>query len=521
MIAGVAFVAAIFFRLRTFESKTTAESTTGNTAIASVTTSATNTTSQAIHDSTSSETDTMFIVENATSAPARSMTSGSTRDQRYNELLRAAPPPPVQLPIPPKPAVKQSLLQRVATAIGLGEEEKAATAPPPPAPRAPRPSAQQQPAARSGSNPSATTTAGAESKPATPVEEADPESDTRPPQLIGLEFMPNQVHDGETTQLAITAEDDKSGIRTISGVIANPAGATVNGFAAQWDRNSARFLAKIVVPKDAAEGNWHIKYLTMSDNASNSVQLAYGQGLSPNLATFRVTSSRSDAKGPDLKALWIDKRGMSAGEKNTIFVQAEDDKAGVQIVSGVFVSPSKTARLGFGCKLGGNGTWECTLNVPVCVDCGIWQLEQIQLQDKANNTTTVRVDNRLISGIQVDVSGDRCDGAPPVLTALSLNPTAVVNGQAGVINVAATIQDDTCGGATLSGLVTGPQGQRLNIHFDQSKDGQNFTGRINLDGAQARGKYIVAWIQALDKGQNLKAYSSNDPVVARVTFTIE
>jgi hypothetical protein len=458
------------------------------------------------------ETGTIVIAENATGAPTR-VSNKSARDQRYQELLRSAPPPGVQLPTPPKPAEKQSILQRVASAIGMGEEKKPATAPPPPAPR-PSTSQQQQRANQ-------TQTSGKESKPAAPVEETDAESDTRPPQLIAVDFMPKQVQDGETTVLAVVAQDDLSGIRTISGVIANPAGATVNGFAAQREGDTNRYVAKVVVPKDGAEGNWHIKYLTMSDNAANSVNLTYGQGLPPGPASFRVTSARSDSKGPELKQLWVDKRSMSAGEKNTVFVQAEDDKAGVKIVSGVFVSPTKSARIGFGCKAGGTGAWECNVNIPECVDCGIWQLEQVQMQDNANNTTTVRVDNQMVSAIQVAVSGDKCDSLAPVLTGLALEPTVVANGQPSVINVMATVQDDNCGGASLSGLVTGPSGQRLNIRFDPSKDGQNFTGKINLDGAQARGRYVVAWIQTLDKGQNLKPYSSNDPIVGRVTFMVE
>ena len=463
---------------------------------------------------------------NGTTTAAVDLSSGqpvgnraSSREQRYEELLRSAPPAPVQLPVPPKPAEEKTFLQKVASAIGFGDEKK----PEKPAPRAPvppRPQQQQQAQAQPARDPNQRPT-DKPNTPEQPVDERDPESDTRAPTLTGLEFMPIQVQDGESTTLAIMAQDDLSGVRTISGVIANPSGATVNGFAAQREGDTNRYVAKVVIPKDAAEGNWHIKYLTLADNASNSVNLAYGQGLHPGMATFRVISSRSDSRGPELKQLWLDKRAMQAGEKNTIFVQAEDDKAGVQLVSGVFVSPSKQARLGFGCRLGGTGAWECTLTVPECVDCGLWQLEQIQLQDKANNTTTVRGDNQMVQQIQVDISGDRCDGAAPVLTGLALSPLVVSNAEQSIITVTATVQDDNCGGATLSGLVTGPSGQRLNILFDPSRDGQNFTGRIEIKPHTAKGTYTVAWIQALDKGQNLRAYSANDPVVGRVTFRIE
>lgn len=463
------------------------------------------------------------IVEiDTTQVAASTPSNNSTRDQRYQELLRNAPPTSpsqVQIPTPPPGSgEKPTIMQRIAGALGLGSEKKTGT--PPAAPAPPRPSQQQASSQQQPQRPSQSEQPKS-NEPQKPVEERDPESDTVPPQLIGLQFNPPQVQDGETTVLTITAQDDLSGIRTISGVIANPTGATVSGFAAQLEPESQRYVARITVPKDAAEGNWHIKYLTMSDKASNQVNLAYGQNLQPAWATFRVTSSRSDSKGPELKALWIDKRSMAAGEKNTIFATVEDDKAGVQIVSGVFVSPAKQARLGFGCRAGSTGAWECTLNVPECVDCGVWQLEQIQMQDKANNTTTARVDNQLVHAIQVDVSGDRCDGAAPVLTGLALNPPVVSNQQPNVITVTASVQDDNCGGATLSGLATGPQGQRLNIIFEPSKDGQTFNGRIDVAQNQAKGTYTIAWIQALDKGQNLRAYSATDPVVARVNFRVE
>ena len=95
----------------------------------------------------------------------------------------------------------------------------------------------------------------------------------------------------------------------------------------------------------AAEGVWVVKYLTLADNAGNTVNLNSGTGALPPTASFRVVSSASDSTGPQLKAVWIERPAMRAGDKNTIFVQAEDDKAGVSLVSGVFVSPTKVARV--------------------------------------------------------------------------------------------------------------------------------------------------------------------------------
>jgi hypothetical protein len=310
----------------------------------------------------------------------------------------------------------------------------------------------------------------------------------------------------------------------VSGVITSPSGS-LQGFSCLREGESNRFIARIAVPKDAPQGTWAVKYLTLSDNASNSINLNQSQGTLPGSAMFRVTSSSSDETGPQLKGIYLEKQAMRAGDKNTVFVQAEDDKAGVSLVSGVFVSPAKAARIGFGCRASASGTWECPLTPPSCLDCGIWTLEQIQLQDKANNMATFRGDNQIVRGVVLDISGDHCDSSPPQVTMLTLNPTVVTNAQSSVITVQATMVDEGgCGASSLSAQAIPPGGvggQRRPVTFMPSQDGQTFIGRLEIPQFAAKGEWSIAWIQALDKGLNLRAYSSNDPVVARATFRVE
>ena len=73
--------------------------------------------------------------------------------------------------------------------------------------------------------------------------------------------------------LVIQAKDDLSGVRSISGTILAPSGA-VQGFACQREGSSDRFLARVVVPKDAAEGTWVVNYISLLDNASNANALS-------------------------------------------------------------------------------------------------------------------------------------------------------------------------------------------------------------------------------------------------------
>lgn len=354
------------------------------------------------------------------------------------------------------------------------------------------------------------------------AEPPDPSSDTLAPQLLGVVFEPVQVHDGEETTMFVTAMDDLSGVRNISGSISSPSGA-LQGFACTRMGDTNRWTTRIVVPKDAAEGVWRVNYLSMSDMASNSVHVGGNQGLLPPSASFRVVSSQSDSTGPTLRSISLARPAMKAGEKNTIFVQAEDDKSGVMLVSGVFQSPSNAARIGFGCR-SANGQWECEFSPPVCIDCGDWKLEQLQMQDKANNQTTVRVDNPMVAAIRIDIRGDQCDAGAPTLTSLVLDQTVVSNEGSTVITITANVQDDTCGVASMSGQAVGPPGgadRRLYVSFSPTTDPMIWSGKLRIEPLTAKGTWTLSGVQMLDKAHNLKVYSQGEGPLANATFRVQ
>jgi len=435
------------------------------------------------------------------------------REARYRELLQAPPPDSAVAPLndrattsqptTPPPTLADRPVKPIANGLGLNRSnppQAMAQQKRPPQPETPT---KEQPPGNTDPN-----------------ADRDEDSDVTPPRLLGVEFVPSQVQDGEQTTFSAVVTDDISGVKSVSGVIVGPSGAQ-QGFASQRDE-SGRFLSRITVPKEAAEGWWAVKYLTLSDNAGNNVNLMAGQGL-PATAGFRVSSPASDSKGPTLKAVWLEQASMSAGEKNMVLVQAEDDKSGVNLVSGVFISPSKSARIGFGCRLmSESGQWQCPVSPPTCVDCGSWQLEQIQLQDKANNMTTVRPDNPLVANVHLELYGKECDKTPPVITALSLDPQVVSNAEGGVVRVTATATDNQCGVASLSGVAMPQTASNTRYYFPfRPVEGDIYQGEIQIPKNAPSGVYVIGWIQALDKGHNLQSYSSNDPVIARVTFRVE
>jgi hypothetical protein len=517
---GVLFAVMVWLRLRSLDTADpvvqTASAATAATALEDGTTTA----------AASSEPYELVPVDatSATTGSSETTAQRSARERRYEELLRAAPPPSLTAqgataaaaPAPP-PSLIERVVAPIASALGINRAK-----PQPPGPSAP-PQPRQSPASQSASNESPHTSTAADS-PKRPQAEDDPETDVQPPQLLTAAFFPAQVQDGEETTLGVLVNDNLSGVRSVSGVITSPSGS-LQGFSCTREGDTNRFVARVTIPPNAPEGRWQVKYLTLSDNASNSTNLNQAQGSLPPTASFVVMSSASDSTGPVLKGLWLEHPAMRAGEKDTLFVQADDEKSGVSFVSGVFVSPKKSARIGFGCRAGSNGTWECPVAPSTCLDCGVWELEQIQLQDKANNMSTFHNDNQLVKAIGIDISGDACDGAPPKLTMMTLNPTVVSNAEASVITVTATLIDEgSCGSASLSAQAIPPGGiggQRRPVTFMPSTDGQTFIGRLEMQQFAAKGEWTIAWIQALDKGGNLQSYGSNDPVVAKATFRVE
>lgn len=442
--------------------------------------------------------------------------AGSSSAQRP----RAEAAPPQKQGPAPVASQNPSLLSRIVSPIvtALGGNGARPAGPQPPASRNAQTASQaSQTQSSSSSRGSDSTHTGDKTSTAA---EKDPSSDSQPPQLVNISFNPPQINDGEVTQLVVQATDDLSGVRTISGTVVGPSGAA-QGFACQKEGDPDRYVARVAVPKDAAEGVWRVNYLSLIDMASNAATISGAQV--PPSATFRVVSSGSDSQGPSLRAIWLDRPAMRAGEKNTVFVDAQDDKSGLGLVSGVFVSPARHARIGFVCRPG-DGPWQCEFAPPECIDCGDWHLEQIQLQDKASNMTTVRSDNAIVSRVILNITGDRCDSTPPALQSVAFDRNAVSNVEESVINVTAFSSDDVCGTMSISGQVTGPAagGAAPRLYFSFTPGGGDaWTGRIVVPRLAAKGTWRVTWIQVLDQAHNLRTYSAGDGVLANAAFNVQ
>lgn len=173
--------------------------------------------------------------------------------------------------------------------------------------------------------------------------------------------------------------------------------------------------------------------------------------------------------------------------------------------------------------------WTCDLTPPANADCGDWKLEQIQLQDKANNMTAIRTDNPIVAAVRLNITSDMCDNKPPMVQSVMLDTSAV--GIPGTVNVSIIATDEGSGISSISGQFTfqgqvsaGTQAPRFFFSCRPSGDpSQNlWTGPIAIVAkSQAKGLYRLTSLQVIDKANNVKLYSPNDPVIANVAFRVQ
>ena len=443
-------------------------------------------------------------------------TTPAERERRYRELLNSPPPPPPRSLEPP------STFDRVIGPLSKSpgtERSRSVAAPVAPASAAP-PSTTRSPAPP-GQQPIAKTTLSTSPVTETATEQ-DRDTDIQPPRLISAEFIPRQVQDGEETVFTATISDNLSGVRSASGVIVSPSGS-VRGFSAVA-AGASLFVARVRIPRGAPDGVWSLRDLTLTDNAANSTRLR-GRGTLPPTAIFHVVSSSPDESGPQLKSVWLARAAVRAGERNTLFVKAADDKTGVAAVHGHFVSPDKSARISFKCATAEGGTWHCPISAPPCVACGAWRLEQVRLHDKVGNRTTFRSEHPAVNKVVLQLAGEQCDSTGPTLTTLSVDPQVVSNARATTVQVRAIVEDEgACAVASVSGEAVPPGrlgGQRHRIIFTPLGDGVTYIGTLHLQEAAVRGEWAISRIQLFDRGNNMRTYSGNDPVIAGATFKVE
>lgn len=359
----------------------------------------------------------------------------------------------------------------------------------------------------------------------------DSGADSTPPVLESLRFDPPQIEGGNVTTLTVQANDARSGLKTMWGEIRSPNRSAALSFGSGNVSGGTVFSFPISLPRAAQTGTWYVAWLSLTDQAGNTklIQAASASAAPPG-GTFAAFSSESDATPPEVLQVWFDRSAVGPGEKNTIAVEARDDRSGVASVIGACQSPSKSALIWFSGALNADsGTWVGEVSIPKTADCGEWVVQQLAVKDKAGNTTLLQANSPPLAraGFRV-ASGSDCDFTAPTLDAFDLSPAIVLSGTATEILVTARVYDEGSGAATMTGWFEGPApagGQSPKNPLSCSPDPRDpdapWTCRIQVPQLAAKGTWKVGAIRLEDKAKNVRTYTSADPVVSGRVFQVQ
>jgi hypothetical protein len=91
--------------------------------------------------------------------------------------------------------------------------------------------------------------------------------------------------------------------------------------------------------------------------------------------------------------------------------------------------------------------------------------------------------------------------------------------QGTLVNVQIAVSDDSCGVTGVSGQVIGPTGGSAFFSFSQG-GGENWVGRMPIPPRAGKGIWKINWLQVMDKGNNLRVYYQDSPLLRNAVVTV-
>jgi len=213
------------------------------------------------------------------------------------------------------------------------------------------------------------------------------DSDSLPPEVTAVYLNPLEAYGGERVKVTVEAEDDKSEIAMIYGVLMSPSKHAKLPFSCRNEGETNRFYSYLTIPEDAESGQWTLDYLQVKDESTNTK--TFFRTNHPNMfnsASIHVYGNESDSEPPTLDNLTIYPAAVVYEETVEIIVYGSDDISGVSSVSGRLRSPSGKAHIPFSCVYDqDNQEYKAEVIIPTNAEIGLWGVDYILMTDKARN----------------------------------------------------------------------------------------------------------------------------------------
>ena len=274
------------------------------------------------------------------------------------------------------------------------------------------------------------------------------QSDTVPPQLVGLSFAPPSVDVSLATQtvtFTLHITDNLSGTQAGRVTLISPSGVQSTGVTSFQPGIllDATFNVLVPIARFAEPGPWTISTIRLSDNAGNTVLLNTAALAAAGFpTTLTVIDANPDTQAPELSAVTFSPNSVDVSAADatiTVDLSTTDDVSGVVMTltndqEFELRSPSgKQSRLvqfrEF-TRISGtaiNGVWRATFKMARYSEPGIWKLQFLQLQDAARNLRfyTSATLAGFGSSSEVNVASSPADTTRPQLTSFSFTPTVI------------------------------------------------------------------------------------------------
>ena len=243
-------------------------------------------------------------------------------------------------------------------------------------------------------------------------------------------------------------------------------------------------------------------------------QTMRGTGIAAEAEISPDEPDYSDGEPPEVIAIRFDPKRVSPMADVSIYVEATDNLSGVTSISGTVKSPSETAVLSFGCqRLGSDGSFVGTLEIPDRAEMGAWYLNSLRVTDKVHNSRSYFQNNGLLRNSYFEIVESDSDNVPPQVTAVYLDPSQVYGGDR--VQVTVEADDDKSGVGRIYGVLISPsKNARLSFVCRNEPESNIFNGYVSIPEDSESGYWSLQYLRAEDEARNAKTfYRTNYPSI--------
>lgn len=301
------------------------------------------------------------------------------------------------------------------------------------------------------------------------------QTDTTPPVLTAMSLNPSSVNvtgGPQTVTILLTLTDDLSGVNFDAVpflynefTLQSPSGKqTINltdniqsfSLVSGTPLNGV-WQGTLTIPKYSESGLWTVTSLVVFDNAENQLALDTGQLAALGFPTTINVASNPSLTPPTVLSLSFSPASINttaSSQSVTLTLTLADSPAGVIFPAGnqldfdfQIMSPSgnqsqwlSTDEFTLTSGTPQNGTWAGTFTMPRYSEPGVWTIQQLLLQDAANNSENLDAVALQALGFSplLIVSDSTPDTTPPRLTNFTFSPQ-VLDTSIGQQTVVATL----------------------------------------------------------------------------------